>query len=103
MTVTQISPRTVEQTQPMHAVPRKRKRAMSSPPRTAATCMSIAVKVHSATEIEVIPVGTDVVTVVFRDQMTGTAVEITIPETEIARAVGVVNVVRLGQREASTS
>lgn len=88
MTVTDIRP---TQTEPVKATPR---RAISSPPAVAPTYVSISMRVHESTEIETVRLrAAGATTVIFRDQQTGTAVEVTLPDSDMLRMLNLVGAV----------
>jgi hypothetical protein len=99
MTVTPITSRSVEQTQPIKVT---KQRAMHSPPRTTATRLTVDMTVNEATEIETVRLRkAGATTVIFRDQMTGTAVELTLPDADLLRMLGLIQTVQDGtKREA---
>lgn len=84
MTVTELHP---------EAKPTPR-RAMSSPPAAAPTHVSISMRVHEHTEIETIRLrAAGATTVIFRDQLTGTAIEVTLGDSDMLRMLNLVGAV----------
>ena len=88
------------------------RRAMHSPPRKRATVVSVeaessalkaSMRVHDSTEIETVRLhlhDKNATTVILRDQMTGTAVEITLDDADMWRMLQLIG--RVNEQQAAS-